>query len=99
MEPMKPLLTAVDAVLFDLDGTLVETNIDFPLMKQRMLAFATENGMDLAPLSGLDILAIIEAVSRYLIRGGKHDKAEQTHARAMKVLEEIELRHAHGAQA
>jgi phosphoglycolate phosphatase len=98
MELMKPLLAAVDAVLFDLDGTLVETNIDFPLMKQRMLALAAEQGVDAGALSGLDILAIVEAVSRSLIRRGRHDEAERAHAHAMGVLEEIELRHARSAR-
>jgi FMN phosphatase YigB (HAD superfamily) len=33
---MALLLNPVDAVLFDLDGTLVETKIDFPLMKREV---------------------------------------------------------------
>ena len=93
MKSMKPLLAQVDAALFDLDGTLVETNIDFALMKREMIALAREQGLDPDAMAELDILAIVEAAREVASRGGE-DESEGFYARAMAVLQEIELRHA-----
>lgn len=46
-------------VLFDLDGTLVHTRIDFPGMKRRILGLVARYGLDPAPLAERDILTII----------------------------------------
>src|SRR5437016_887006 len=51
----------VEAVLFDLDGTLVDSHIDFGWMRREMLAMAAEAGCDLAALVGADILQIRDA--------------------------------------
>lgn len=48
-------------MLFDLDGTLVESHIDFGRMRREMLALAAEAGCDLAVLEGADILVIRDA--------------------------------------
>jgi phosphoglycolate phosphatase len=48
----------VRAVLFDLDGTLVDSGIDFGRMRREMLELAVEFGCDPAPLDGADILEI-----------------------------------------
>lgn len=48
----------VEAVLFDLDGTLVDSAIDFGRMRREMLAMAAEAGCDGALLEGADILQI-----------------------------------------
>jgi len=98
METMKPLLSTVEAVLFDLDGTLVETNIDFPLMKRRMLDLAADAGMDTKPLVGLDILAVVDSAIHFLSATGQHEEADDLRIRAMDTLEEIELRHARDTQ-
>lgn len=91
---MKPLLETTECVLFDLDGTLVETNIDFPLMKSRMIELAVEHGITASKLQELDILAIVEASSEILSHSGKRIEAGALYERAMAVLEEIELLHA-----
>jgi len=91
---MKPLLAAVDAVLFDLDGTLVETNIDFPLMKREMTALAVEAGVPAGELQGLDILATLARAVDTLVTNGRPTDAERVRLRGMAVLQEIELRHA-----
>lgn len=95
---MKPLLIRVDAALFDLDGTLVETNIDFPLMKQSMIALAVEQGLNSAALVELDILAIIEHAANALVCLNKPDKAEMLRVEAMSILQDIELKHASNTQ-
>lgn len=95
---MSPLLATVDAVVFDLDGTLVETNIDFPLMKREMIALAVSVGMDPDPLVSRDILAIVDLAVEHLRFQGMPDLAAHTRARAMAILQEIELRHADRAE-
>lgn len=46
----------VRAVLFDLDGTLVDSGIDFGRMRREMLALAAEVGCEVAGLEEADIL-------------------------------------------
>jgi len=47
------------AILFDLDGTLVHTRIDFLRMKQVILDFVSGAGLDPEPYRPRDILSII----------------------------------------
>ena len=98
MVVMKPLPTTVDCVLFDLDGTLVDTNIDFELMRRELIALATEHGIDPNALANLDILAIVRNAADLLRSQKKHEEATQLTDRAMNLLEEIELRHARNTQ-
>jgi phosphoglycolate phosphatase len=51
----------VEAVLFDLDGTLVESGIDFGRMRREMLELAAEVGCEIAGLHRADILVIRDA--------------------------------------
>ena len=95
---MNALLDKVDCVLFDLDGTLVETNIDFPLMKCQMLVLAAEYGVHSDHLNHMDILAIIDWTVEHLYDQGKDHQAKEMRSRAMQILEEIELRHAKSTQ-
>jgi HAD superfamily hydrolase (TIGR01549 family) len=60
------VLDNVRAVLFDLDGTLVHTRIDFPGMKRRILEEVARVGLDPERYRTLDILAIVSAVSELL---------------------------------
>jgi phosphoglycolate phosphatase len=84
---MKPLVARLDSVLFDLDGTLVDTHIDFALMKREMITLATETGLEATEIEGLDILGIAKAAAK-----GSENKSLYSHATS--ILEEIELRHA-----
>lgn len=95
---MKPLLAEVDAVLFDLDGTLVETNIDFPQMKREVIALAAEYGLDTTGMFKMDILAVVDATAQALTSQGRLNEARISRKRAMKVLEDIELIHAAGTR-
>ncbi len=93
---MRELFAELDAVLFDLDGTLVETNIDFSLMKSEMLRLARDTGID-GDLTSLDILAIVDHMNEHVrLRIGK-TAAQQVRADALGVLEVIELRHSSNA--
>jgi len=95
---MKPLLNSVEAVLFDLDGTLVETNIDFPLMKREVVALAVEAGMQANDVQRLDILGVLARAADFLTNVGRPDEASRLVSRGLSILEEIELRHARGAK-
>jgi phosphoglycolate phosphatase len=64
----------VRAVLFDLDGTLVDSGIDFGRMRREMLALAAEAGCDAAALAGADILDIRDV---FCARGADREAALQ----------------------
>lgn len=93
---MKPLLGNMGSVLFDLDGTLVDTNIDFALMKREMMRIAAKAGLTEDDVRGLDILGIVDAAAASIL--DDEDQARQLRDEAMRILEEIELRHAHETQ-
>lgn len=88
----------IDAVLFDLDGTLVETNIDFPFMKQQITSIAVDAGINLNELTNLDILQIVER-SKCLIESTSGIKEALTlESKMLKILEDIEVKHAQNTQ-
>lgn len=60
------LMNDVQAALFDLDNTLIETHIDFPDMKRRVLALGKKWGVETDEMAGMDILAIVERVTAIL---------------------------------
>lgn len=60
------LLLQSDAVLFDLDNTLIETHIDFAEMKRKTLALGVEWGVETDTMRDMDILAIVERVTAIL---------------------------------
>ena len=91
---MKHLFENIDSVLFDLDGTLVETNIDFDLMRHEMFSLAAQAGLRESDLPNLDILGIVRYIEEHL----GNDRGREFKAQAFQVLEEIELRHAHDTQ-
>lgn len=95
---MKHLFTDLDAALFDLDGTLVETNIDFPLMKREMVRLAVDYGVSHSEVEGLDILAVVDRMTDHLRDSRGDTAAEAARDEAFIVLEEIELRHSADAR-
>lgn len=81
----------VDATLFDLDGTLIETHIDFPLMRREMNDLASRYGVN--GLEGLDILTTVESARARLVAAGDSDAAARFREDAFARLEEIEVEH------
>jgi phosphoglycolate phosphatase len=98
MEAMNALLTRADCALFDLDGTLVDTNIDFHLMKRRLVELAVEHGLAETDVDSLDILAIVEHAADHLLSCNHDSHSRSFRQRAGALLEEIELRHAERTQ-
>src|SRR5947207_9703170 len=78
------------AVLFDLDGTLVETHIDFPQMRREMLALIERYGVDPSSPGSTDILTVVEFARRSLVSRGEVDRAAALRREAFARLEEIE---------
>jgi len=98
MSRMANPLEGIRAVLFDMDGTLVETDIDFPLMKREMLALGERYGVSSAELQALDILAVVDSVVARLERNSREDEARRARQEAFEKLEEIELAHCQAAR-
>jgi phosphoglycolate phosphatase len=62
---------ALRAVLFDLDGTLIETHIDFPAMTAAMQELARAHSVPASVTEGKDILGLVDAAAEYVQeRGG-----------------------------
>lgn len=83
------LSKAIGAVLFDLDGTLIETHIDFPAMRQVMRRMTEEAGITSDLVEGRDILSIVAIAQDELNRRGQDGKAFRQAAFA--ALEQIEI--------
>ncbi len=80
---------ALRAVLFDLDGTLIQTHIDFPAMTQVMTRLARDAGVAESVTDGKDILSLVEAAAEDVDkRGGDGAALRRT---AFAQLEEMEV--------
>lgn len=67
---MSAAFPAFRAVLFDLDGTLVETHIDFPAMTRAMEQLARKAGVPEEVTEGKDILGLVDAAAEDVNRRG-----------------------------
>jgi phosphoglycolate phosphatase len=93
MGAVENLFTGLRAALFDLDGTLIETHIDFPLMKRETLALAERKGLETAGVESRDVLGIVESLREELERAGRAEDAAAFRREAFALLEEIEVSH------
>jgi len=78
---------AVKAVLFDLDGTLVEFKIDYENMKKEVFKFLVENGVP-KELIGR---RLSKTINRVLEWRGYSDEAFKLVEEAFKIMERFEL--------
>ena len=98
MSEMENPFKDMRAVLFDLDGTLVETNIDFGLMKREMIALGEKYGVPVHETQELDILAIVDLVVCRLKGLSLDNEADCARREAFEKLEQIELIHCEDAR-
>lgn len=77
--------------MFDLDGTLVETDIDFSKLRSATLQLIAEYGLDPLPLRELDALGAVEQAVETLRLEGKEDAAEELRQRAFARLQAMEM--------
>jgi phosphoglycolate phosphatase len=83
------LFAGLRAALFDLDGTLIETHIDFELMRCEIAKLARRYDVDTPPPR--DILTGVRVIQERLQDLGRHECAFQFRADAFAILQEIEV--------
>lgn len=88
---MHAIFNHVQAVLFDLDGTLAETDIDFAKLREATLQLVAEYGMDPQPLQALDVLGAVERVVGELRSAGRQEEAKEFRKRAYASLQAMEM--------
>lgn len=79
--------SAIRAVVFDFDGTLAETNIDFGLMRERVLEVADRWGLTDHLDQKRYILEIVEDAVAMLPEDGDQDRFRAEAAKAMRDVE------------
>ncbi|MFQ6052763.1 MAG: HAD family hydrolase [Candidatus Bathyarchaeia archaeon] len=90
-------------VVFDLDGTLVKSDVDFSKMKRRMIALLEENGVPPALLTPTETTVVImekaekvwdekgmPAAERERVRAEIADIMNETELEAVETVEEVE---------
>ncbi|MGC8667969.1 MAG: HAD family hydrolase [Chthonomonadales bacterium] len=97
MEPVDNPFAHVRAALFDLDGTLIQTEIDFDAMRRAMRQLALRYGIRVDPTER-DVLAIVEEARAALAREGDPAQAAALRKEAFAALEAIEERHVRDAK-
>lgn len=86
---MPASLPAIRAVLFDLDGTLIETHIDFPGMMRAMREMARDAQVPDTVTADKDILGVVEAAAENITAWGGDGAAFRR--QALAVLEDLEV--------
>ncbi len=99
MAHMANVFQGIRAVLFDMDGTLVETNIDFALMRREVAVLGERYGIPASDFQGLDILAGVDLIVSRLTALGEPEEAAHAKQEAYEKLEQIELSHSEDARA
>jgi phosphoglycolate phosphatase len=84
------LFSGLRAALFDLDGTLIETHIDFDHMRAEVARLALSFGLDVPPPR--DILGGVAALQQTLREAGRDEEALRFRSEAFAMLQEIEDR-------
>ncbi len=88
---MHAIFTDALAVLFDLDGTLVETHIDFGKLREATLQLIAQYGVDTTPLQSLDVLSAIDQAADVLQQSGALERSAELRTRARARLRAMEM--------
>jgi phosphoglycolate phosphatase len=80
----------INAALFDLDGTLIHTDIDFHACDAAINRLANRYKIEMTPLAGKDAMAIIFGAEEQLVSRCSIAEAESFREEAFLALEKIE---------
>lgn len=86
-----PILQHIKAIIFDFDGTLAVLNIDFPLMREKIISLIRHFGIEERAIRERYLLEIIDEVYP-MIREKDSSGAEEFYDRAHQILHEVELK-------
>jgi len=83
----------VKGVVFDLDGTLIRSSINFPEMKRRMIAILKDHGIPRGLLSPTDttVVTLEKAERIWEKKGTLADERRQVHAEIDEVMNQTEV--------
>jgi phosphoglycolate phosphatase len=84
-------LRIIKAIIFDFDGTLAVLNIDFPLMRERIISLIRHFGVEERAIRERYLLEIIDEVYP-MIREKDSSGAEEFYDKAHQILHEVELK-------
>lgn len=84
------MLPSFDAILFDFDGTLAIPNLDFAEMRRQLDAFTTAQGIEVAGLAHLDMLALMDMAMSWLNQQG-NERGNTYYRQAHGLLQDIEI--------
>lgn len=84
-------LRIIKAIIFDFDGTLAVLNIDFPLMRERIISLIRHFGIEERAIRERYLLEIIDEVYP-MIREKDSSGAEEFYDKAHQILHEVELK-------
>ena len=84
-------LRRVKAVIFDFDGTLAVLNIDFSMMRERIISLVRFFGIEEGAIRERYLLEIIDEVYS-MIREKDSSDADEFYDRAHQILHEVELK-------
>ena len=88
----------IKAMVFDFDGTLAVLNIDFGLMRERVLQWMKSFGIDGDRIKERYLLEIIDEVDRLIREEMSFSEAERFYEGAHRILREIEFEAAAGGR-
>lgn len=88
----------IKAMIFDFDGTLAVLNINFNLMKERVLQWMKGFGLEEERIKEKYLLEIIEEVRHLMVEEKRVKEAETFFDGAHQILKEVELEAAAGGK-
>lgn len=86
-------LNKLKGIIFDLDGTLIHTTINFTVMKERMISFLEENGIPEGCLTPKQTTVVIIATCEDILReeGRAQVEIEEVHRKLEEIMNRGEL--------
>ncbi|MCW3989421.1 MAG: HAD family hydrolase [Candidatus Bathyarchaeota archaeon] len=86
-------MNTLKGIIFDLDGTLIHTTINFTVMKERMISFLEENGIPEGCLTPKQTTVVIIATCEDILReeGRAQVEIEEVHRKLEEIMNRGEL--------